>query len=95
MMSMSDLGENQMSRAAQENLDYLEHIYEAKMELKSLMYKTGAYAKNTATTFRDTYTPDSQKKTNYSKSPYGEKLQKSDYSRYLSPSPASKRSIKF
>jgi hypothetical protein len=60
-------------------------INETKAELNVLMLKTRGYSRNTATSYRDALTPKEERPATYTKSPFGKRLQISDYSYLMTP----------
>jgi hypothetical protein len=93
-MSVSELDdrEDQLSQIRDETQGYLSRIDETKAELNVLIMKTQGYSRNTSRSYRDSLTPKADKSGQYERSPFGKKLNISDYS--YSVTPISKRSGK-
>jgi hypothetical protein len=89
-MTLGDLddGNDRIAQIQSETEDYLARINEAKGELNVLMLKTHSYARNTSMTYKDAL-PKIDGAASYSRSPFGKRLQISDYSHLLVP-PAAK-----
>jgi hypothetical protein len=85
-----DEGNDQIAQIQSETEEYLARISEAKAELNVLMLKTHGYARNSSITYKDVL-PKSEGGDSYHRSPFGKRLQISDYSYSLVPLAAKKR----
>jgi hypothetical protein len=90
-MTLGELGEmsDEIAQIQAETRDWVARINETKAELNVLMLKTDSYSRNTAISYRDSLTPKSERAATYTRSPFGKRLQISDYS--LSITPKAKR----
>jgi hypothetical protein len=94
-MTLDDLDEknDEIAQIQAETRDCVARINETKAELNLLMLKAHSYSRNTAISYQDSLTPKADRSTTYTRSPFGKRLQISDYS--YSITPKSKKSRKW
>jgi hypothetical protein len=88
-MNLDDLDDrnNEIARIQNETQDYLARINETKIELNDLILKTHSYVRNTSMTYKDSLRPKTEGPALYSRSPFEKKLQISDDSYSVTPTP--------
>lgn len=84
-MTIEELNDD-LSNIQDQTNDCIANINDAKVEIGILIAKTNCYAKNTTISYHDTLTPHKKEEdAPYRRSPFGKKLQITDYSYVCTP----------